>query len=241
MSQYWEEGKFSQPTKTELQENARASQKKAKAKGQVLEPVVVQGTAIAKSWWGKAWCTNLERYADYESRLARGKRYVRAGTVLDLKIQAGKVLARVQGSRKTPYKVEIRISPLSQEKCQSIISRCGSKIQNLESLVTGDFPEELKDLFLGQDGLFPAPQEISFNCSCPDWALMCKHVAACLYGIGVRLDQQPTLFFELRGIDVDRFVDVTLANKVETMLKNAQSPSDRILEDADLERLFGIF
>ncbi len=240
MSKYWEEAKFSQPTTTELQKNARASQKKASAKGQVLEPVVVQGTTITKSWWGKAWCTNLERYADYESRLSRGKRYVRAGTVLDLKIQEGKVLARVQGSRKTPYKVEVRISPLSQEKCQSIISRCGSKIQNLEALVAGDFPEELKDLFLGQDGLFPAPREISFSCSCPDWALMCKHVAAVLYGIGVRLDERPTLFFELRGIDVGRFIDVTLASKVETMLANAQNPSDRIIEDADLERLFGV-
>lgn len=240
MSKYWNEDHFSQPTTAELRKNSAASQKKARAKGQVLEPVVIQGRTIARSWWGKAWCDNLERYADYESRLDRGKRYVRTGAVLDLKLQKGKVQARVQGSRKTPYKVEIRISPLSQEKCDAIIQKCGRKIQNLEALVAGDFPAELKELFLEEGGLFPTPREISFNCSCPDWALMCKHVAAALYGVGARLDDQPALFFELRGIDMGRFIDVALESKVETMLANAQKPSGRILEDADLADLFGV-
>ena len=201
---------------------------------------MIEGRTIAKSWWGRAWCRNLEQYADFESRLDRGKRYVRTGAVLDLKIQKGKVLAKVQGSRKTPYKVEIRISPLSEEKCQHILESCGKRIENLEALATGNFPAELKELFTGQDGLFPTPKEISFACSCPDWALMCKHVAAVLYGIGARLDSQPTLFFELRGVDIDRFLDVAVANKVEAMLENAQKPSPRILEGADLDALFGV-
>ena len=159
--------------------------------------------------------------------------------MLDLKIQKGKVLARVQGTRKTPYKIEIRISPLSEEKCQHIIEKCGRKLENLESLLAGNFPEEMQELFQGKDGLFPAPNEISFNCSCPDWALMCKHVAAALYGVGVRLDENPLLFFELRGIDVDRFIDVTLANKVEAMLANEGRPSERIIPEEDVSRLFG--
>ncbi len=240
MREYWSGQPYSQPTAAKLRENVRASQAKAGAKGRQLEPVVVQGRAIARSWWGKAWCSNLEQYADYDSRLERGKRYVRAGTVLDLKIQKGKVLAKVQGRRKTPYKVEIQISPLSEAKCQAIVQKCSQRIQNLEALMVGDFPETLKDLFQGRDGLFPTPQEISFRCSCPDWALMCKHVAAALYGVGTRLDEQPALFFELRGIEMERFLDVALANKVEAMLANAQKPSGRILEGTDLDALFGV-
>lgn len=147
---------------------------------------------------------------------------------------------KVQGSRKTPYKVEIRISPLSEEKCQAILRQCGRRIENLEALAEGNFPEDLKELFLGPEGLFPTPKEISFTCSCPDWALMCKHVAAALYGVGARLDTQPALFFELRGIDMERFLDVAVANKVEAMLVNAQKPSDRILDGADLDALFGV-
>lgn len=241
MSRYWDgTGGYSQPTAEKLRKNAADSRKKAQAKGQKWEPVVIQGRTIAKSWWGRAWCANLERYADYDSRLDRGKRYVRTGAVVDLSIQKGKILARVQGSRKTPYKVEVRISPVSEERCQTIIQRCSRKVENLEQLLAGNFPEELKELFQGEGGLFPAPREISFTCSCPDWALMCKHVAAVLYGIGARLDEQPALFFELRGIDMGRFIDVALGNKVEAMLANAQKPSGRIMEGHDLQALFGV-
>ena len=240
MSSYWQRGNFSQPTKAELQRNSEASRKRAEAKGTVLEPVVISGNRIAKSWWGMAWCQNLERYADYESRLDRGKRYVRTGAVIDLKLQKGKITARVQGTRKTPYKVEIRISPLSETQCQEILGKCGRRIETLEALLSGSFPEEMKELFQAEGGLFPSPREISFSCSCPDWALMCKHVSAVLYGVGARLDTDPALFFELRGIEIGRFVDVALANKVEMMLANAQKPSSRILEDADLNALFGV-
>ena len=240
MNRYWETATYEQPTAAEIKKNAAESRKKEKKKGAALEPVTVQGRTIVHNWWGKAWCENLERYADYESRLDRGKRYVRAGAVLDLKIQKGKIQARVQGTRKVPYKVEIRISPLSEEKCQGIIQKCGSKIENMEELLNGNFPEQMQELFQGKDGLFPAPREISFSCSCPDWALLCKHVAAALYGVGVRLDEQPLLFFELRGIDVGRFIDVTIAGKVEAMLANEGKGSDRIIGDEDARGLFGV-
>lgn len=148
--------------------------------------------------------------------------------------------ARVQGRRKVPYKVEVRISPLSEERCQYAISRCGKKIENLERLLQGEFPEELKELFLGSQGLFPSPKEISFNCSCPDWALMCKHVAAVLYGIGARFDENSLLFFKLRGIEVDRFIDVALENRIDSMLKNADKPSERISSSDRWQGLFGL-
>ena len=240
MSRYWEDGCYSQPTTSELKRKSEASRVSAEKKGKRLEPVVIQGRNIAKSWWGRAWCDNLERYADYESRLERGKRYVKTGAVIDLSITKGRIQAKVQGSRKTPYKVEIRISPLSEEKCQSIIEKCGSKIENMEELLNGNFPVQMQELFQGKDGLFPTPSEISLSCSCPDWALMCKHVAAALYGVGVRLDEQPLLFFELRGINVEHFIDVTLANKVEEMLANEGKPSERIIMDEDIGELFEV-
>lgn len=241
MSNYWNTSHYEKPAAKELKKNAAASRKKEKKKGNILEPVAVHSRNIVTNWWGKAWCQNLEQYADYENRLDRGKRYVRNGSVIDLKIQKGRILARVQGTRKVPYKVEIRISPLSEEKCQSILTKCGRKIENMEELLAGNFPMDMQELFQGKDGLFPTPREISFNCSCPDWALMCKHVAAALYGVGVRLDEQPLLFFELRGINVERFIDVALANKVEEMLANAGKASERIITDEDIFGLFGVF
>ena len=241
MRKYWDIENYSQPTSSEIKRRAQETRKTEGKKGKKMAPVAASGREIAKSWWGKAWCHNLERYADYDSRIDRGKRYVRSGAIVDLQIEKGKVLARVQGTRKIPYKVEIRISPLSEEKCQSIIKRCSSKLENVEKLVQGDFPTDMKELFEGEGGLFPEPKEIGFSCSCPDWALMCKHVAAALYGVGVRLDEQPLLFFELRGIDFNRFIDVTLANKVEAMLEHAENPvSGRIMETDQLTHLFGV-
>lgn len=123
---------------------------------------MIQGRQIVHSWWGKAWCENLERYADYESRLDRGKRYVRTGAVIDLKIKKGKILARVQGTRKTPYKTEIRISPLSEEKCQTIIKKCGQRLDTLEKLLSSDFPEEMKRALSEQEWALPFSQRDQF-------------------------------------------------------------------------------
>ena len=237
MSRYWNIPHYDQPDAEILKSKAKATVKKEKSKGKKPEPVIVTGRKLVKSWWGEAWCNNLEQYA---SRLDRGKRYVRNGTVVDLKIEKGKIQARVQGRRKAPYKVEIRISPLPEQRCQAIINQCSNRIENMEALLKGDIPDELKELFCAKDGLFPEPKEISFNCSCPDWALLCKHVAAVLYGIGVRFDENPLLFFTLRGIDVNRFVTVVLENSVEKMLAHSDSRSERIMEEADLTELFGI-
>lgn len=237
---YWDATYYPQPTAEQIKQNATQTAKKAAKKGKTLSPVILTGRTIAKSWWGKAWCENLERYADFETRLPRGQRYVRSGAVVDLQIQKGKIQARVQGSRKAPYKVEIRISPLSEDRCNEIMDRCTDRVDTLEDLLSGTFPESMKDVFLGEGGLFPTPREISFGCSCPDWALMCKHVAAALYGVGARLDEDPTLFFLLRGIETNRFVDVVIANRIETMLSNANKPSSRIIQDANLTDLFGV-
>lgn len=98
-----------------------------------------------------------------------------------------------------------------------------------------------KEIFLSENGLFPSQREISFNCSCPDWALMCKHVAAVLYVIGTKLDENPFLFFELRGIDVNKLVDVTIKDHVDSLLEHANMPpTDRVMDDSCIETLFGL-
>ena len=243
MKKYWNDTTvYSQPSAEELRRRASESLQTATKKGRHYEPVIVKTTRgpICESWWGQAWCENLEGYADYASRLERGQRYVRSGAVVDLQIRNGSVEAKVQGRRKAPYKVTIHIGRLSEEKCQSIIGRCNQKISSIETLVSGEFPEELKDVFTEEGGLFPTPREISFSCTCPDWALMCKHVAAVMYAIGVRFDENPFYFFELRGIDVDRFINVALENRLDLMLEHADCSSDRILSSENVNALFGI-
>ena len=119
------------------------------------------------------------------------------------------------------------------------MKQCGRKLGSLETLLSGNFPDDMKDLFFQKNGLFPSPKEISFSCSCPDWALMCKHVAATLYGVGTRFDRDPLLFFTLRKIDINHFIDVTIQDRVDTMLTNAKSKTDRMLDSDDLTSIFG--
>lgn len=226
---------------SEKREKANASLAKLKKKNSDIEPVIIEGRTLAKSWWGKAWNLNLESYADYENRISRGKSYVRGNMVLDLKITKGKVLAKVQGSRKKPYDVEILIDALSSDKWKQITTLCNNSIDSLEELIEGKFPKEFDVLFKEKKyGLFPSPKEIHFDCSCPDWASMCKHVAAVLYGIGARFDINPMIFFELRDIDSKELVRKSVEQKVDSMLKNAGKKSKREIPEKDIADIFGL-
>jgi uncharacterized Zn finger protein len=161
--------------------------------------------------------------------------------VLDLQIEPGKVSALVQGSHKTPYSISITIDKMSASKWNSIVAQCCRKIDGIAALVDGKFPEELAQIFLQQGtGLFPSPKEIHFECSCPDWAYMCKHVAAVLYGVGAKLDGDPKLFFTLRDIDFSVLIKKSIEEKMANMLKNAGKKSKRIIDDANIAGLFGI-
>src|ERR1700716_2302166 len=165
---------------------------KLKKKSQSVSPVTIEGRAIAKSFWGKSWCTNLERYSDYENRLPRGRSYVRNGSVVDLKLAKGEVLALVQGS--SLYKIKITIEPTAKKRWKSICQDCTGSIDSLVELLQGRMAKSVMDRVCREgDGLFPAPKEIKLSCSCPDWADMCKHVAAAHYGVGARLDESPRL------------------------------------------------
>ena len=206
------------------------------------EPVEVTARqGICSSWWGKSWCQNLERYADWSNRIERGKKYVRGGAVIDLKINGGNITARVIGSRAVPYTVNIKIKPLSIEHQQEVEKLASGKIQNIEELASGNFPEELKNAFFDEGILFPEPDEIDFSCNCPDSAYMCKHIAAVLYGIGVRLDSEPLYFFQMRGININKFIRNILGDKVERMFAKVEIlDSPRTLEDTDVIEVFGL-
>ena len=227
-----------------------AAEKTAKAKKQLeklmkknpdLCPIIIEGKTIAKSWWGKAWNTNLESYADYSNRIGRGRSYVKNGLVIDLQIGEGVVNALVAGSGSTPYKISCTIEPLPDKKLKHLVKLCNRKISSLEELVEGRFPKDLEELFTkAGEGLFPASKEIKFQCSCPDWAYMCKHVSAVLYAIGAKFDSDPTLFFKLRSVDFGLFLTKTVDEKMDSMLKNAGAKSDRVLADEDVSKLFGL-
>lgn len=165
---------------------------------------------------------------------------MRNGNVVDLKINGGEIYAKVQGSRKTPYTIKIAIDMIDEKNCRRIEEQATGKIQNVESLMSGTFPEELKDLFFQKDGLFPSPDEIHFDCSCPDFAIMCKHVAAALFGIGVRLDSNPIYLFQMRGINIDEFIAEVISGKVETMLKNSNVITSRVIHESEITQLFGL-
>ncbi len=228
---------------SKAEKRARAENKlnQLKKKKQDLRPVIIEGSAIACTWWGKAWNKNLERYADYSNRIGRGRSYVRCGSVLDLRIEAGEIKALVHGSRAKPYSITVKINKLNRNVWQEITSGCSGKLESLEELLAGKFPKALEETFMQRDrGLFPSPKEIEFDCSCPDWASMCKHVAATLYGVGARLDEEPSLFFTLRGVATEDLVRRTVSNKAEDLLKKASKKSSRIIADADLSSIFGI-
>ncbi|MDR9501531.1 MAG: hypothetical protein RI601_07025 [Desulfurivibrionaceae bacterium] len=228
---------------TVAEKKAKAAKKRAqlRKKRPGIAPVVITGNTLARTWWGKSWNKNLERYADYSNRIGRGKNYVRHGAVLDLKIQGGRVTALVQGTRAKPYEVVICIAPVEKANWKRIRKQCQAELRSLPDLLAGKFPKALAEIFLAEGkGLFPTPQEITFDCSCPDWASMCKHVAATLYGIGARLDEDPLLFFALRQADTAELVAEAVKDKRGALLARAAGKSARVLDDADLSGLFGI-
>ena len=209
---------------------------KLKKKGHPVSPVIVNGRAIAKTFWGKAWCENLERYSDFANRLPRGRTYVRNGSVIDLQISPGQIKALVSGSE--IYKVAVKVAPVSKARWQSICKDCAGAIDSLIELLQGRFSKGVMERVCRQKtGLFPSPDEIKLACSCPDWAGMCKHVAAVLYGIGARIDEQPELLFRLHEVDEKELI--AGAGK-ELPLTRTVPAAEKVLNDEDLSALFGL-
>lgn len=220
----------------ERRRKATAAAARAKKAGAALSPVVPMRGAIARTFWGKAWCDNLERYGDYANRLPRGRTYVRNGSVIDLAVGKGEVRAQVMGS--SLYRVKVSVAPVGAKQWKNIGIDCSGSIASMVELLQGTFSTAvMQRLCRPGDGLFPTPKEIGFACSCPDWASMCKHVAAALYGVGARLDQRPELLFQLRGVDGSE-----LLSQAGTGLgRRRKTPArSRVLEDSALGEVFGI-
>jgi uncharacterized Zn finger protein len=217
-------------------QQAEREMKQRRKKGRPVSPVVIEGRKIASTFWGKAWCDNLERYSDFANRLPRGRTYVRNGSVVDLQIAAGEVSATVSGS--ALYEVAVKVASVPRARWSSICRDCAGGVDSLVELLQGRFSNAVMERICRQKiGLFPAPAEIEFSCSCPDWASMCKHVAAVLYGIGARLDAKPELLFELRRVD-----GTDLIAKAGTGLPLAKTGlcANRVLDDGGLAELFGL-
>ena len=215
----------------ERRANARRELDKLRKKGMVVRPVEISGRTIAKSFWGKGWCEHLESFSDYANRLPRGRTYARNGSVCHLEIQEGLVTAMVSGS--SLYQVKVDITALPEAAWTEVKQKCGGRIGSMLELLQGKFSKEVMTIVSDRNqGLFPRPKEIKLSCSCPDWATMCKHVAAVLYGVGNRLDNEPELLFLLRGVKPEELIAADLSF-------TAVSDDDQ-LPDEQLADIFGL-
>jgi len=220
----------------ERRRNAQREMTKLAKKGKAIRPVQIEGRTIARTFWGKAWCDNLESYMDYENRLPRGRTYVRNGSVVHLDIRPGEIEAMVSGSEL--YRVSISITAAAKAKWQKLCRECAGAIGSLVELLQGRFSDHVMGIITRkQTGLFPAPAEIELKCSCPDWATMCKHVAAVLYGVGARLDQSPELLFTLRSVNHEELITQAAA---ATGLAGKTASTGPELAESELGAVFGI-
>src|ERR1035437_3504814 len=220
----------------ERRRRAAREMEKRKKQGHAVSPVSIEGRAIAKTFWGMAWCENLERYSDYANRLPRGRTYVRNGSVVDLQIAPGAIHAHVSGSEL--YKVTLKVAPVPKGKWKSICKDCAGAIDSLVELRQGRLSRGVMERICRQNhGLFPSPEEIQLSCSCPDSAGMCKHIAAVLYGIGARFDHQPELLFRLRA--VDHMELIVNAGKAIPLAKQGPA-AGKLLGGEDLSEIFGL-
>ncbi len=220
----------------ERRRKAAAAMARRAKQGLAVSPVVLEDRTIARTFWGKAWCENLESYSDYANRLPRGRTYVRNGSVVDLQIGPGEVKATVAGSEL--YEVRVTVAALPKPRWRAICADCAGAISSLLELLQGRLSAGVMERLCQQKtGLFPSPNEIGLSCSCPDWASMCKHVAAVLYGVGARLDDSPELLFKLRQVD-----EKALIAKASRRLPLAQRrpAADKVVRDEDLSALFGL-
>lgn len=163
--------------------------------------------AFGERWWAKRWIAVLEGFG-LGARLTRGRSYARAGQVTGIAIEPGGVRAKVQGSRKTPYTVTIKVKPLSAAQWRHVGQSIAETPRFAALLLSGDMPEDIEEAFnAAKCGLFPrSVADVRTECSCPDWSNPCKHVAAVYYLIGEEFDRDPFLLFTLRGMERDAFI-----------------------------------
>ena len=156
--------------------------------------------AIGEQWWSRRFIDVLESYG-MSGRLARGRAYARAGQVLDFDLSQGKVTARVQGSRPKPYQVRIGVLPLTTAQWRRVLGRLAERALFRAKLLAGEMPHEIEDVFADcGTPLFPRlASDLDMRCSCPDWGVPCKHLAAVCYVLAEEFDRDPFAMLALRG------------------------------------------
>jgi len=220
----------------EAKERIQREIARRKRKGERFESLVPAAGKkhVCTTFWGKAWCSHLETYQEYESRLPRGRSYLRQGSVYNVEIEPGKVTAVVAGSEL--YDTQVFIQPLKASKWHDIVEKCEGQVGSMLDLLAGKLGDGVMRVLSDvEDGLFPKTKEIRFDCSCPDHADMCKHVSAVLYGVGVLLDAKPELLFTLRGVD-----GADLLAKAKDAAVSGVAENTGELAGADLSAIFGI-
>jgi uncharacterized Zn finger protein len=172
--------------------------------------------AFAEHWWAQRWLQALERITD-AGRLRRGQSYARKGQVLSIDEKAGAIAARVQGSRATPYKITIRLEPFNDAQWQAVIDALAERAIFSAQLLAGEMPQEIEEAFSAAGvSLFPdRKSELVTDCSCPDYANPCKHVAATHYILGEQFDEDPFLLFRLRGRSQEQITAALRARRTE--------------------------
>lgn len=220
---------------------ARAKRKLIDAPDVQIYAIKVVGKRIALNWWGKAWQEFFPAYSDYDNRLPRARSYVYKGNVQEIWVDGTHVAALVKGSSSQPYRVDVRFEPLLETKIQVLSNLFKDNLLSLENILVGNFPSELAELLTSgtQEQIFPSVEEISYSCTCPDWAVMCKHVASVLYAIASVFDNDPTLFFKLRDFPLDALMEKTIAEHVSEYLSVGAQISERQVQDDEVNLIFG--
>ena len=182
-----------------------------------------QRGAFGKNWWSQRWIAALEQLVD-SGRLARGRSYARKGQVLSIEETKDGITARVQGSQRTPYKIKIQITPLTDAQWNKVIDALAEQAIFSAQLLAGEMPREIEQAFeAAKVSLFPSQRnDLKTDCSCPDYANPCKHVAAAHYILGERFDEDPFLIFRLRG---------RTQEQVMRELRQRRTGADEIAED----------
>jgi uncharacterized Zn finger protein len=185
--------------------------------------------AFGKSWWASRWIAALEKLVD-SGRLSRGRSYARSGQVLNLDIRPGHVSSRVQGSRATPYRVQIEVAPLNDRAWDAVADAMASQAIFAAKLLAGEMPQDIEEAFtVAKASLFPDKRgDLKTDCSCPDSANPCKHVAAVYYLLGERFDADPFLIFELRGRTKDQIIEMLRARRAGGERGTAVQPAETL-------------
>jgi uncharacterized Zn finger protein len=183
-----------------------------------------QRGAIGETWWSKRWIEVLESF-QMGARLARGRAYARKGQVVSIDVKKGLVTAKVQGTRAKPYSVKIALNPLSEDAWDKVTDAMVSQAVFAARLLSGEMPRNIEEAFAEVEvPLFPASErELGTDCSCPDWANPCKHIAAVYYLLAERFDDDPFLIFKLRGRTREEIIEILREKRAQTLPKEAST------------------